>query len=891
MKKAQTIHRDGLAFKKLDLHLHTPASKCFADQSVKPEQIVMAALDKGLQGIAVTDHNSGAWIDHVKKAAEGTGLVVFPGVEITCMGGKEGIHIIALFDPKFGTKEIESLLGNLELKPEQYGDIHTVVKMQPLEVAEIVAKRDGLAILAHANSSKGALEDMRGEQRTHLVQCRWISGAEGTDFQDADAQKNKRRVVDLLDGSDPTFVRKLAVYQASDNPTGKGDGKHGLAGIGARCSFFKLDQVNIEGLGQCLADPDVRIRQDYEYTVTTYPRVARIRVTGGFLDAAEAVFHQGLNSILGAKGAGKSLLIEFLRFVLNQPPLNEEIRADHESKLEHRLENYGAVEVVVIDETGRDFAITRTWNPAEEHPFSGDVKNPAETFPALFLSQNEIIKISESEPEQIAFIDRFFDFRSYQQEIAELEEKLNALDEMLAESLRAYRTQLEIERAIATASKEITGLDKALKNPVFDEYAKLEAKDRAFREQRTFLDGILSQLDTSKKDYTRLQGPALPDALSKDPALKRVTDNVTAARAIILEKLDDARARVCTLLDQVDTEHTKWLPQFQTAKAAYTDAVQKEGGDYKNLAQKRAKIVKDLDASQRKLTTTKQKSEQTKDFVQQRDNAITALKKAWERYSKERKDRCQKIEDESGGRLIVRIHESSNIDEFKHRLTSLKKGSYLKDAEIDSICEKTDPGTLVRAVIRHGVFGKTETLEDVAKKVGISKEHMLALSEFLSNEFPIEQLLALEHKALPQDRPEIRYNVGDKTFEPLNRLSVGQKCTAMLIVALSDGIFPIIIDQPEDSLDIRTIWEDMCLKIRRGKERRQFIFTTHNSSLAVASDTDKFTILEAGATHGRVMYSGSMDHSPVNEEVITYLEGGSDTYKTKFRKYRIDRLK
>jgi hypothetical protein len=81
------------------------------------------------------------------------------------------------------------------------------------------------------------------------------------------------------------------------------------------------------------------------------------------------------------------------------------------------------------------------------------------------------------------------------------------------------------------------------------------------------------------------------------------------------------------------------------------------------------------------------------------------------------------------------------------------------------------------------------------------------------------------------------------------------------------------------------------LKIRRGKERRQFIFTTHNSSLAVASDTDKFTILEAGATQGRVMYSGSMDHPPVREEVITYLEGGSDTYKTKYGKYRIDRKK
>jgi ABC-type multidrug transport system ATPase subunit len=182
-------------------------------------------------------------------------------------------------------------------------------------------------------------------------------------------------------------------------------------------------------------------------------------------------------------------------------------------------------------------------------------------------------------------------------------------------------------------------------------------------------------------------------------------------------------------------------------------------------------------------------------------------------------------------------------------------------------------------------------LEALAKAVGVDKERMLFLAEFLDEQHELEQLLSLEHQALPKDRPEILYNVGEGKYEKLDRLSVGQKCTAMLIVALSDGTFPIIIDQPEDSLDIRTIWDDMCVKIRKGKERRQFVFTTHNSSLAVASDTDKFTILEAGATQGRVMYSGSMDHSPMNEEVITYLEGGPDTYRAKFGKYRIDPTK
>jgi ABC-type cobalamin/Fe3+-siderophores transport system ATPase subunit len=113
----------------------------------------------------------------------------------------------------------------------------------------------------------------------------------------------------------------------------------------------------------------------------------------------------------------------------------------------------------------------------------------------------------------------------------------------------------------------------------------------------------------------------------------------------------------------------------------------------------------------------------------------------------------------------------------------------------------------------------------------------------------------------------------------------------MLIMALSDGTMPIVIDQPEDSLDIRSIWDDVCKKLRGGKEHRQFIFTTHNSSLAVASDTDCYLILEGDANHGKIVHVGAMDHPPVAPEVLKYLEGGPDTYQMKFEKYKAGRLR
>jgi len=181
-------------------------------------------------------------------------------------------------------------------------------------------------------------------------------------------------------------------------------------------------------------------------------------------------------------------------------------------------------------------------------------------------------------------------------------------------------------------------------------------------------------------------------------------------------------------------------------------------------------------------------------------------------------------------------------------------------------------------------------IKTIAEKTNLTDEKVKNLSDHLLNTKGYEELLLLQYKAFPQDRPEIKYNIGDNkspNFVTLNNLSTGQKCTAMIILALSEGTMPIIIDQPEDSLDIRAIWDDMCTKLRSGKELRQFIFTTHNSSVAVASDTDRFMIMTASATKGEIVFAGAIDNETVRAEVIKYLEGGLTTYRLKYLKYDI----
>src|SRR5688572_25938575 len=101
----------GLQYKKLDLHTHTPASKCYKYPDHTPEQIVREAIDKGLHAIAITDHNTAEWIDKIKEAATGTSLIIFPGVEVSM----EDCHLVALFDPGKDQKHIENFLGGIDI--------------------------------------------------------------------------------------------------------------------------------------------------------------------------------------------------------------------------------------------------------------------------------------------------------------------------------------------------------------------------------------------------------------------------------------------------------------------------------------------------------------------------------------------------------------------------------------------------------------------------------------------------------------------------------------------------------------------------------------------------------------------------------------------------------
>ena len=898
----------GLLFRKFDLHIHTPASECFLDKKITPEQIVKKSIEMGLSAIAITDHNTGEWIDKIKNVSTGTNLAVFPGVEITV--GDAHNHIIAILDKDKTTRDIEDLLTTLGILHNKYGKKESFSSKSVVEVIEIITgdKFNGIAIPAHIDSTNGVFEQMKkaGQARKEVIQHPKLLAVEAVNYQ---------KVSKLLDGNDPTYQRKLTVYQSSDNPyldengnilvSGPYAGKHSIDGIGFRYSYFKVDEnISLESLRQCFIDPEVRIRQSFEYKERTYPYIKSVKINSGFLSDMESTFHQGLNSILGAKGVGKSLLIEFMRFALDQESTHPEISNDHEEKLSKQLGQYGQVEINICDETGKEFQIIRTYNPAEDNPLQCidlstneviDV-NIAQLFPVLFLSQTEIIKIAEDPNEQMKFIDKFFDFHRYRNQIMSLEAELEELDRKFAEALRAYHEERSLNKRLQTAKIEMDRLSKQLKNPIFDEFAKLEEKDKVFRAQQDFLKALVDHIDNFEKIIKSEDPPEISKVLSSDPALRRSQDSIKNVISHLLEGFITQRQKLNETIQKISNEYKSWKPIFDEKKTKFQEQVLKLGGDSQKLEEKRKIKAKEIENFERKLHLIKNKTKQIKEISKMRNERLEELKKVYTDYLQARKERCQYFEKVSNGKLQITIVESTNKDEFQRSLTSLKRGSYLREWEIEQLCDKITPYEFILNLLRYDISRTDESrdsskyIKEIAQITDLSEEKVKNLADHLLNTKSYEELLLLQYKAIPQDRPEIKYNIGDNkkpNFVSLKNLSTGQKCTAMVILALSEGIMPIIIDQPEDSLDIRAIWDDMCSKLRTGKELRQFIFTTHNSSVAVASDTDKFMIMTASATKGEIVFSGAIDNEEVREEVIKYLEGGLTTYRLKYLKYDI----
>ncbi len=115
----------------------------------------------------------------------------------------------------------------------------------------------------------------------------------------------------------------------------------------------------------------------------------------------------------------------------------------------------------------------------------------------------------------------------------------------------------------------------------------------------------------------------------------------------------------------------------------------------------------------------------------------------------------------------------------------------------------------------------------------------------------------------------------------------------LLYLALDDqDDRPLIIDQPEENLDPKSVNDELVPLFIEAKNRRQVIMVTHNANLVVNTDADQVIIAEAGphALGGLppITYHGAgLDDPKIRSEVCEILEGGEPAFQDRARRLRV----
>jgi AAA domain, putative AbiEii toxin, Type IV TA system len=144
------------------------------------------------------------------------------------------------------------------------------------------------------------------------------------------------------------------------------------------------------------------------------------------------------------------------------------------------------------------------------------------------------------------------------------------------------------------------------------------------------------------------------------------------------------------------------------------------------------------------------------------------------------------------------------------------------------------------------------------------------------------------------DHIKIAYGVQYEDVD-IEQLSPGTRGIVLLLLYLAidrDDDRPLIIDQPEENLDPKSIFEELVERFRRARLRRQIIIVTHNANLVVNADADQVIVAKCGPHRPgelpEISYeSGGLENPDIRRQVCEILEGGEAAFRERARRLRV----
>jgi DNA repair ATPase RecN len=838
------------------------------------EQYNSALLDKceaeGIELIAVTDHWSVESALGLIAASADRDIAVLPGFEANT---SEGIHLLVIFEAGTETTEVNAAIGACGATP---GCDNGSLGHPYDKIMRDMTAHGALVIPAHANvDSSGMLANRTGNPLVNMIKH---SDLHAIGISPSVAPTKDQA---LIFGGTKPFDRPHSVAEIFADDICHPDK---LAEPGST-TWFKASEPCLASLKHAVRIPVTRVSTN---NPELNPQVlfTRLSWVGGFLGGVEIYFSGDLTAMIGGRGTGKSTVIESIRYVLGLDPIGDAAKRDHLAVIERVLGSGTVIklEVQAISPSQGRFTIQRAvHDPPVVLDAAGTRTNlkPNDIVGEIeIFGQHELAEVAQDKSHVAQMIER----------IAGEAKDEDALSKVKRE-LRNNRNKLEQleeeERRLADELADLPRLQEAVDHFRTSGWvAQLNEKERLDKDSAVFVEGS-RRVENAKADLGSLR---LRDIASRLGSGFEDIDSSPQKEELrkVVEALSTAAETITAAASQIDDTLDFANRSVESAQVAWTTATQAQVDEHAELLRKLKHAGHDPDGY---LTFTKRLGElrvkvpeltgirqQLADLKIARTQLLGRLDDIETAEKRRLNDAIRRSNAATGGAVIVKPTASSERSHMKDVINtrvSKQRSRLIEAVEADNFS--------ARAFVAAAREGK-QRLEEKYDIKGAQADAIFEAGERFLRQF--------EELAVPS-AVDVLLDIGTDgkhEYRTLDDLSKGQKATALLLLLLSAAETPLIIDQPEDDLDNRFVYDQVVDRIRKLKGSRQIIVSTHNANVPVLGDAELIVTLESDGTKGWLKEgcTGSLDRTAVKDIAEQILEGGRAAFDARRHLYGID---
>ena len=898
-------HREvpGARWFKADLHIHTlddlpgrrvkvPAGVTgdpSSDESIRAyaRLLLQAAVQRGVGVLALTPHSarmapagdaSAVWgiVDEWNDGVDDDGepfrskvYAVFPGFEPSLAEGKSGVHLLFLFDPEIGRvnylrtfdlvmdqrspwKQNELQLSGKTAKQAFAGlrDFH-----REHGVADGSSAWDYLVLAPHIDNDKGIFGAQKGQILGEFPKME-IAGLELPDEKLPDDYLSKKPWLrEDLEQHHRAFFHGSDAYSVGD--------------IGRRFTWVKLARPRIEGLRQAFLAADSRIRPAYrraagqlveiddppDVTISQRPWLKSVRIAGqaSFFrtkDSEETRFDLSpdLTCIIGGSMTGKSTLLDGLRVHVGAPLPTDD-------RLEQQVQDRGGKFLAGSAEVSL------------ECPGQDPTGAAHDRWPAEFYAQNELQRLAQDANTVEDILSRLVaeetsGIMSRTQRLKEMDEKLLRLSKRLEKLDQDFA---DAEQGADRARRAASGL-AAFAAAGIDELHRASASHnrwrRAAESTKTALANARS-VDVADlpddSDGLPLVAPAVTSEV-RDPIYKQIAE-VREHMSLVTQGLENVLSQTSAAVAAVE-EHEATVRarvERKLAEGGFDGAAIKEFGSLNG----QAALLESREALLQELQRKRESDES--DLARLLDERAAVVREQRQAF-----DRAMAaIHDEFGGRIRARRKDQGMQAPLEAFLGNLKQRGITRwwnDLEGDN---RPGPQELLAGLRMGGLdaLGMSATVQQTFRDAMPSARQRALATIRCADKYLLERKVGGEYRRLDD-------------------LSGGQRVSVLLSLLLETrDQRPLVIDQPEDELDNRFLFDTVLPALKRLKGRRQIIVATHNPNIVVNGDADQVIQLEATANNGSIAHAGAIEDMAVREAIMHTVDGGAEAFRLRRMKY------